>query len=85
MWDIPANIDEQTSARGLQVLSVYYVVRNMKLCIREACINFRFTNRKKVSWILYQQISNKTVLMTKTIDVDMSEDKILCKPFSKIK
>ena len=85
MWDIPANIDEQTSARGRHVLSVYYVVRNMKLCIREACINFRFTNRKKFSWILYQQISIKTVLMTKTIDVDMSEDKIPCKPFSKIK
>ena len=85
MWDIPANIDEQTSARGQQVLTVFYVVRNMKLCIREACINFRFTDHKKVSWILYQQISNKTILMTKIIDVDMSEDKILCKPFSKNK
>ena len=57
-----------------------------QLCIREA-LHQNFVSpitERSVDFFIRKSL-NETALMTKTIDVDMSKDKVLYKSFSKIK
>ena len=79
---IPTNIDQQTSARGRQISPVYDVIWYMKLRIHKIVTNFLFRNSQKVSRIVYQQISDKTIFIAETVNIDMCKYKMLRKPFS---